>query len=85
MPENDLCDICRIRNLDEKCFTWQFKNPFLQRRLDYFFISDLLQDLVETADILPSVQSDHSTLTLTLFLLSMNGVEVRPAGSSIIQ
>ena len=30
----------------------------------YFFISDFLQDLVETADTLPSVQSDHSTLKL---------------------
>ena len=29
-----------------------------------FFISDFLQALVETADILPSVQSDHSTLNL---------------------
>ena len=64
MQENDLCDIYRIRNPDEKCFTWRSRNPFLQRRLDYFFISDFLQDLVETADILPSVQSDHSTLKL---------------------
>ena len=64
MQENDLCDIYRIRNQDEKRFTWRCRNPFLQRRLDYFFISDFLQDLVETADILPSVQSDHSTLKL---------------------
>ena len=64
MQENELCDIYRIRNPDEKHFTWQCRNPFLERRLDYFFISDFLQDLVETADILPSVQSDHSTLKL---------------------
>ena len=42
------------------------RNPFLQRMLDYFFISDFLQDLVEIADILPSVQSDHSTLKFKL-------------------
>ena len=64
MQENDLWDIYRIRNPDEKRFTSQCRNPFLQRRLDYFFISDFLQDLVEIADILPSVQSDHSTLKL---------------------
>ena len=29
-----------------------------------FFISDVLQDLVETVDILSSVQSDHSILKL---------------------
>ena len=36
MQENDLCDLYRIRNPDEKCFTWRCRNPFLQRRLDYF-------------------------------------------------
>ena len=61
MQENNLCDIYRIRNPDEKRFTWRCRNPFLQSRLDYFFISDFLQELVEIADILPSVQSDHST------------------------
>ena len=40
------------------------KNSDLQRRLDHFFISDFLQDLVETVDILPSVQSGHSILKL---------------------
>ena len=48
-----------------------------------FFISDFLQDLVETADILPSVQSDHSTLKLKFSPIN-NGAEVRPAGSLII-
>ena len=62
MQENDLCGIYRKGNPDEKRFTWRCKNPFLQRRLDYFFISDFLEDLVERADILLSVQSDHSTL-----------------------
>ena len=33
-------------------------------RLDYLCIYDFLQDLVETTDILPSAQSDHSTLKL---------------------
>ena len=38
--------------------------PSCKGGLIIFFISDFLQDLVETADILPSVQSDHSTLKL---------------------
>ena len=83
MQENDLRDIYRIRNPDEKRFTWRCRNPFLQRRQDYFFIFDFLQDLVETTDILPCVQSDHSTLKHK-FSPSMNGAEVRLAGSSII-
>ena len=36
MLENDLCDIYRIRNPQEKCFTWRRKTPFKQRRLDFF-------------------------------------------------
>ena len=64
MQENDLRNIYRIRNPDKKRFTWRCKNPFLQIRLYYFSILDYLQALVETADILPSVQSDHSILKL---------------------
>ena len=64
MSENDLCDIYRIRNPETKRFTWRRKTPFKQRRLDYFLISDCLQEAVETIEIIPSVQSDHSALKL---------------------
>ena len=45
MTENDLCDIFRIRNPQERRFTWRNKNPFKQQRLDFFLISDSLQEL----------------------------------------
>ena len=64
MSENDLCDIYRIRNPETKRFTWHRKTPFKLRRLDYFLISDCLQEAVQTIDIIPSVQSDHSALKL---------------------
>ena len=64
MSENDLCDIYRIRNPEAKRFTWRRKTPFKQRRLDYFLISDCLQEAVQTIEIIPSVQSDHSALKL---------------------
>ena len=64
MIENDLCDIHRIRNPEIKRFTWRRKTPFIQRRLDYFLISDCLQKAVQTIEIIPSVQSDHSALKL---------------------
>ena len=43
----ELCDIWRLRNPDAKQFTFRQKHAsgFLQRRLDYFFISNSLQDL----------------------------------------
>ena len=37
----DLVDIWRIRNSDSKRFTWRQRNPFIQRRLDYWLISDV--------------------------------------------
>ena len=66
MSENDLCDIFRVRNPDLKRYTWRRKAPFKQRRLDYFLISDELQDQIDQADIIPSIQSDHSTLKLKI-------------------
>ena len=64
MTENDLCDIFTIRNPQERRFTWRNKNPFKQRRLDFFLISDALQELVVDSKIIPSVQSDHSAIVL---------------------
>ena len=64
MTENDLCDIFRIRNPQERRFIWRNKNPFKQRRLDFFLISDSLQELAVDSKIIPSVQSDHSAIVL---------------------
>ena len=64
MSENDLRDIYRIRNPETMRFTWCRKTPFKQRRLDCFLISDCLQEAVQTIEIIPSVQSDHSTSKL---------------------
>ena len=62
MSENDLCYICRVHNPEMKHCTWRRKTPLKQRRLDYFLISDQLQDQIDQVDIIPSIQSDHSTL-----------------------
>ena len=62
MEENELSDIFRMRYPDSRQFTC--KNPLKQRRLDYFLISDSLQHEVETINITPSIQSDHSVLKM---------------------
>ena len=72
MSENDLCDIYRIRNPEAKRFTWCRKSPFKQRRLDCFLVSDTLQENIKAVGIIPSVQSDHSAITLTLCPVSEN-------------
>ena len=66
MSENELCDIFRVRNPDVKRFTWRNKDPFLQKTLDHFLLSEGLQDSIEIMDIIPSVQSDHSVLKLKI-------------------
>ena len=66
----DLCDIWRIRNPKIKCFTFQQQHipGFIQRRLDYFFLSNLLQELVNKTDILAAFSTDHSPLLFSLKL-----------------
>ena len=60
----DLVDIWRIRNLYTNRYTFRQPTPFLQRRLDYFLVSDCLQDTIELADIIPAVCTDHSAIVL---------------------
>ena len=64
----DLCDIWRIRNLKTKRFTFRQKHfsGLIQRRLDYFFISNILQESVRHTDILASLSSDHSPILVSL-------------------
>ena len=64
MSERDLCDLFRVRNPDTRRFTWRRKNSFLERHLDYFLVSEYSQEQVDTFDIIPSVQTDYSTLKM---------------------
>ena len=51
MLQNDLVDIGRVHNPDKKCFTWRQKIPLIQRRLDFWLISNSLQDDIGNVDI----------------------------------
>ena len=62
LSDHDLCDIFRIRFPDTQRFSWRQKNPLIQRRLNYFFISNKIQEDVAFIDIVPSVASDHSVV-----------------------
>ena len=66
MEDHDLCDIFRIRNPHMQ------RTPLIQHRLDYFLISNELQEEVEHIDILPSVASDHSVVHLKFALSGQN-------------
>ena len=60
--ELDLVDIRRIRNPTVTRFTWRQKKPIIQRRLDYWLVSDSLQDDIDSVDIKTSIKSDHSAI-----------------------
>ena len=64
----ELCDICRIRNPTEKRFHFcqNHISRYIQQRLDYFFVSNKLQESIENTDILASLSADHSPISFTL-------------------
>ena len=67
----DFCDIWRIRNPKRKRFTFRqhHSTGFIQRRLDYFFISNYLKESIKTTDTLAAFSTDHSGITFSLFHL----------------
>ena len=73
----DLIDIWRVRNPDERRFSWRQKNPVIQRRLDFWLTSSSLQEDVENVDIIPAIKSDHTAITLFI-----NGIEDERHGPS---
>ena len=60
----NLCDIWRIRNPKSKAFTFRQRHVsgILQRRLDYLFISNNMQESVKNVKILNALSTDHSPL-----------------------
>ena len=63
----DLNDIWRTRNPKKKRYTFRQNHAsgFLQRRLDYFLISNSIQEFVIDTKILPAFLSDHSPLLIS--------------------
>ena len=57
-----LTDIRRIRNPYVKRYTFRQNHfsGFIQRRLDYIFISNSNQEYIDATDILPALSTDHS-------------------------
>ena len=55
-----LVDIWRVKNPNVRKYTWRQHNPPVHCRLDYFLISDSLQDNTIDTEIIPAYRSDHS-------------------------
>ena len=63
-----LCDIWRIRNPNLRRFSFRQNHfsGYIQRRLDYFFISNILQEATKKTDILAAFSTDHSPIYFSL-------------------
>ena len=74
--EYDLFDIWRIRNPLEKSFTFRqnHSSGILNRRLDYIFISNKLQEFSNKAITLPGFKTDHSSVSVII----SNFNEIKP-------
>ena len=66
--EYDLCDIWRIRKPTKKLYTSRenHSSGIINRRLDYTFISNKLQEFSNDPDIFPAFKIDHSSILVTI-------------------
>ena len=58
----DLVDIWRVKNPVSRSFTWSQNSPNIFCRLDYWLISNNLQDLVISTSIIPAIKTDHAAI-----------------------
>ena len=65
--EYDLCDIWRIRNLTRKSYAFRQDHfsGIINRRQDYIFISNRLQEISNGTDTIPAFKSDHSSVLVS--------------------
>ena len=60
----DLVDIWRVKNPLTKSYTWSQISLMIFCRLDYWLISNNLQDLVTITDIIPAIKTDHAAISI---------------------
>lgn len=62
----NLTDPYRMLHPSQRRYTWRRKTPFQQGRLDFFIVTDDIQQNVVNCDIGISYRSDHSMVTLEI-------------------
>ena len=77
MSDHYLCDIYGERFPPSQRFTWRQRSPLKQHMLDYFLISDQLQEQTGLIDVISSVQSDHSTLVIRTIVVRKDDLKGR--------
>ena len=64
--ENDLIDIWRLNNKNDKNYTWSGSKPLVARRLDYIFVSRYFLPFVTDCHIASIGHSDHRIVICNL-------------------
>ena len=71
--KKNICDIWRIgvkirQNPKRQNFTFRQNHStrFIEPRLDYIFVFNYLQELVNYTDILPTISTDHTSVLISL-------------------
>ena len=54
-------------NTERYIFRQQHSSSYIQRRLDYFFKSIVLQESVKNPDVLAAFSTDHSPILFSVF------------------
>ena len=55
-----------LNNPQTKSYTWSQKSPQIFCRLDYWLVSNNLQDFVNSTEITPAIKTDHAAIEITL-------------------
>ena len=63
--KHKLTDLWRYTHPSEQKYTWRRMNPFKCGRLDMFFVSDHLVNVVGDVDIAPGYRTDHNMITMS--------------------
>ena len=66
MADNNLVDIFRKLYPNKRAYTWRRWKTIKQGRLDYFLVSEELDNKIKNSSISPGYKSDHSLVTITL-------------------
>jgi exodeoxyribonuclease-3 len=75
IKSHNLKDIWRIKNKDNKQYTWRRKNSIEKSRIDFWLIEEILLSCVLQSDIRPALikSTDHLAISLKLRPLSKRG------------
>ena len=64
LDDFDVIDIRRVRNPYLRQYTWRQQKNLIQSRLDFWLISNNMQDMVKNTGISPAISTDHSVISL---------------------